>query len=138
MVRMQLTHVYVQKSISTTFPRWLSRVKGSELIQLAMPVISGASSSSPLRPVDISAGASVGVGDGVAASEVGELTAVEVGAWVGEGWAVGWLAPLLQAARPIARSSMKPRLARNLLRLFMKSPVSPMSSIFCARPSVHI
>src|SRR5215467_11071515 len=44
-VRSQLTHVYVQKSTTTTLPRRPSGVSGGELIQAVAPV-KGASSPS--------------------------------------------------------------------------------------------
>ena len=49
---MQLTQVYVQKSTRTTLPRCSSKVIGSELIQLAMPLISGTVFSSPVAVDD--------------------------------------------------------------------------------------
>ena len=55
-VRMQLTQVYVQKSMSTTLPRRSSRLNGSVLIQPVMPTSCGA-----VGPCATTRG--VGVGD---------------------------------------------------------------------------
>ena len=65
----------VQKSMRTTSPRRLSRVKGSELIHSPVFLSSGASGSSPVRRVLTGTGVGVGSGVGAAAWAVGAVGA---------------------------------------------------------------
>ena len=96
-MRIQFTHVYVQKSISTTLPRsrCSSRVNGSELIQFpvssssgASPTLTGTAVGSGGAPVGTAAlaGREVDVGTGSAGTTVdGEAVAVAFGSSVAAG-----------------------------------------------------
>ena len=79
---MQLTQVYVQKSTRTTLPRCSSKVIGSELIQLAMPLISGTVFSLPVAGVTMDAWADA-CGSAVATGFEGTGVALSVGGCVG-------------------------------------------------------
>ena len=68
-VRRQLTQVYVQKSISTTFPRSPSSVSGSELIHDSIPTSSGASALLAGRALVAAGAGAVGCGSACAAGD---------------------------------------------------------------------